>query len=63
MVTPRKGSGVYPMFVFHNGKSADLDVNDLSSKADTFLKIRHVTLDQNGRVRSSTVDSEEFVVL
>lgn len=51
------------MFVFHEGRSADLEIKDLSLNTEKFLKIRHVTLDENGRVRSSTVDSEEFVVL
>jgi len=51
------------MFVFHEGKSSDLDINDLNLSTEKFLKIRHVTLDENGRVRSTTVDSEEFVVL
>lgn len=63
MATPKKGSGVYPMFVFHEGQRADLDIHELSLSSEKSLKVRHVTVDKNGRVRSTTVDSEEFVVL
>lgn len=63
MVTPKKGSGLYPMFVFNDGKGSDMNIQDLSLSVEKSLRVRHVTVDQDGRIRSSTVDSEEFVVL
>ncbi|XP_052777624.1 cysteine protease ATG4C-like [Mya arenaria] len=61
--TTKNGGGIYPMFVFSEGRGADLDTSDLSMSIERSLVIRHVVRDENGKVRSSTVDSEEFVVL
>ncbi|XP_045158579.2 cysteine protease atg4da-like [Mercenaria mercenaria] len=63
MVTPKKGSGLYPMFVFSEGKGSDMNIHDLSLSIEKSVRVRHVTVDQWGKTRSSTIDSEEFVVL
>lgn len=63
MVAPPKQKVSYPMFVFNNGRGADLNLDSLSLEEDKLLRIRHVKLDEFGKVRSSTVDSEEFVIL
>ncbi|KAL4235774.1 Cysteine protease atg4c [Mactra antiquata] len=63
MVLPSRGTGVYPMFVFNEGKGSDMIMQDLSISMERSIKIRHVIMDEDGRIRSSTVDSEEFVVL
>lgn len=63
MVAPPKQKVSYPMFVFNDGSGADLNLDSLSLEEDRLLRIRHVKLDEFGKVRSSTVDSEEFVIL
>jgi len=55
--------GIYPMFVFNEGRGSDLDTSDLSLSIERSLRIRHVVRDDSGKIRSNTVDSEEFVVL
>ncbi|XP_033739207.1 uncharacterized protein LOC117326559 [Pecten maximus] len=63
MVSPPKQKLSYPMFVFSEGRGSELNLDSLSLEEDKLLRIRHVKTDQYGRIRSSTVDSEEFVVL
>ncbi|XP_060070361.1 uncharacterized protein LOC132550333 [Ylistrum balloti] len=63
MVSPPKQKLSYPMFVFSDGRGSELTLDSLNLEEDKLLRIRHVKTDQYGRVRSSTVDSEEFVVL
>lgn len=63
MVSPPKQKLSYPMFVFNEGSGSELNLDSLSLEEDKLLRIRHIKTDQYGRIRSSTVDSEEFVVL
>ncbi|XP_062576752.1 uncharacterized protein LOC134238646 [Saccostrea cucullata] len=60
MVAPPKQRLSYPMFVFSEGHSYDVQVD--TAENDRLLRVKHVHMDQNGRVRSQTLDSEEFVV-
>lgn len=64
MISPPKQKLSYPMFVFNEGHSSETHVqNDGLEKEDRLLRVKHYTMDQHGRVRSATVESEEFVVL
>ena len=63
MVFPARGNGVYPLFVFNDGKGKDLDINGLSLSMERSLRVRHVRRGSDGKVRSYSVDSEEYVVL
>ena len=63
MVSPPKQKVAYPMFVFNEGKGTDLCFDSVSLEEERLLRIRHVKIDDKGRVRSTTVDSDEFVVL
>lgn len=63
MVTPSRGSGLYPMFVFNEGKGSDMNIQDLSLSEEKYVRVKHATIDESGKIRSSTIDSEEFVVL
>ena len=52
------------MFVFSDSHSDDVKLEDsVHKEADKLLRVRHVLVDKDGRVRSNTVESEEFVVL
>jgi hypothetical protein len=61
MVAPPKQKLSYPMFVFSESHSSEIRTE--TTEKDRLLRIKHVHLDEYGRVRSQTVDSEEFVVL
>ena len=63
MVTPNRGSGLYPMFVFNEGKGSDMKIQDLSLSEEKYVRVKHTTIDESGKIRSSTIESEEFVVL
>ncbi|KAK3089382.1 hypothetical protein FSP39_003165 [Pinctada imbricata] len=63
MVSPPKQKLSYPMFVFSDGESEDVMYDDFKQEKDKVLRIRHVRIDSEGRVRSETLESEEFVVL
>ena len=55
------------MFVFSEGRGSKLnlaDFDDLTLSEDRVLRVRHVIVDEMGRrIRSTTTESEEFVVL
>lgn len=52
------------MFVFNEGNSTDANIeSDSFEKEDRLLRVKHYKMDQYGRIRSGTEDTEEFVVL
>jgi hypothetical protein len=51
------------MFVFNEGKGSDMNIQDLSLSEEKYVRVKHATIDESGKIRSSTIDSEEFVVL
>lgn len=61
MVAPPKQRLSYPMFVFSDGHSNEVKID--TAEKDRLLRVKHVRLDEYGRIRSQTLDSEEFVVL
>ncbi|KAL5016112.1 hypothetical protein ScPMuIL_005701 [Solemya velum] len=63
MVAPPKQRGSYPMFVFSDGLSSDVHMNDHNIEDEKYLRIRHMRRDQYGNMRSHTLDSEDFVIL
>ncbi|XP_064607333.1 cysteine protease ATG4C-like [Liolophura sinensis] len=64
MVLEPKYKGLYPMFIFSEGSCSDINLEGLSIKEDKLLRIRHVnTATINGKPRSRTIESEEFVFL
>ncbi|XP_041359693.1 cysteine protease ATG4C-like [Gigantopelta aegis] len=62
-VVPPKQKGQYPLFIFSEGRSTDVSLDMSEHKEKGFLKIRHYRKDKDGRIRSPTVDSEEYVIL
>ena len=66
MISPPKQKLSYPMFVFNEGNSSDANIHAESNsyeKEDHLLRVKHYKMDQYGRIRSGTLESEEFVVL
>lgn len=64
MISPPKQKLSYPMFVFSEGNSTDANIqSEYSDKADRLLRVKHYKMDQYGRLRSGTEETEEFVVL
>lgn len=64
MISPPKQKLSYPMFVFNEGNSTDANIeSDSFEKEDRLLRVKHYKMDQYGRIRSGTEDTEEFVVL
>lgn len=61
MVAPPKQRLSYPMFVFSDGHSNEVKID--TAEKDRLLRVKHVRVDEYGRIRSQTLDSEEFVVL
>lgn len=61
MVAPPKQRLSYPMFVFSDGHSSEVRMETAAN--DRLLRVKHVKMDEYGRMRSQTIDSEEFVVL
>lgn len=49
------------MFVFSDGHSNEVKID--TAEKDRLLRVKHVRRDEYGRIRSQTLDSEEFVVL
>ncbi|KAL3869049.1 hypothetical protein ACJMK2_041792 [Sinanodonta woodiana] len=64
IVSQGKNSGPYPLFVFSESKGSEVsDLNDLTLSDERYLRVQRIERDSEGRIRSSTVDSEDFVVL
>lgn len=62
MVVPPRQKGQYPLFVVTEGSS--VDTQDAPCRELGRLRIRHMRTDRDGsRVRSPTLDSEDFVIL
>lgn len=51
------------MFIFSEGSCSDISLEGLSLKEDKLLRVRHVSPATNGKPRSRTIESEEFVFL
>jgi hypothetical protein len=52
------------MFVFSDGNSSDVNIqSDSFEREDRLLRVKHYKMDQYGKIRSATEDSEEFVIL
>ncbi|XP_050400185.1 cysteine protease atg4da [Patella vulgata] len=62
MLIPKKQQGMYPLFVFENGRGSDISGEDLPEEQG-FLRVRHYHVGEDGRVRSPTIESEDFVIL
>nr|KAG5714129.1 hypothetical protein BaRGS_020457 [Batillaria attramentaria] len=64
MVVPPRQKGQYPLFVVSEGSSVDAQSQDPPCRELGRLRIRHMRTDREGnRVRSPTLDSEDFVIL
>lgn len=63
MVSPPKERGLYPMFVFHEGRSIDISLSDQvqQPKKERYLRVRR--LDRKGRVKSQHKEADDFVFL
>ena len=63
MAAPPKEKGLYPMYVFQDGRSIDISygVPSSSQKADRYLRVQH--LDKKGRVKKPAKESDDFVFL
>ncbi|ELU16134.1 hypothetical protein CAPTEDRAFT_228011 [Capitella teleta] len=61
LVTPPKDQGIYPLFVFQDGRSIDIEHSHIKPESNRFLRIRH--LDKKGRLKEPSQDSEDFVFL
>ncbi|KAK7100702.1 hypothetical protein V1264_023608 [Littorina saxatilis] len=64
MVVPPRQRGSYPLFVVSEGSCVDHHSQMPPARELGRLRIRHVRTDRAGnRVRSPTLDSEDFVIL
>ena len=64
MISPPNQKLSYPMFVFSDGNSSDVNIqSDSFEREDRLLRVKHYKMDQYGKIRSATEDSEEFVIL
>ncbi|XP_076441501.1 cysteine protease ATG4D-like [Babylonia areolata] len=64
MVVPPRQRGQYPLFVVSEGSSDDTHARNVPVRELGRLRIRHLRSDGTGkRVRSPTLDSEDFVIL
>ncbi|XP_071117804.1 cysteine protease ATG4D-like [Haliotis cracherodii] len=63
IVIPPRQKGLYPLFIFSDGRSSDLGIDDMPYQEQGRLRIRHYRVDRQGNVRSPTIESEDFVIL
>ncbi|CAI9725603.1 Hypothetical predicted protein [Octopus vulgaris] len=56
-----KQKGLYPAFAFVDGRSGDLQMDKLELNEERYLRIRYV--DQDGKLKQPTSESDDFVVL
>ncbi|XP_013419384.1 uncharacterized protein LOC106180057 [Lingula anatina] len=60
-LSPPKQKGQYPMFIFSEGRSNEVNCESYHPKNDKFLRVRH--LNDDGKPRSPSKESEDFVFL
>ncbi|XP_067678826.1 cysteine protease ATG4C-like [Haliotis asinina] len=63
IVIPPLQKGLYPLFIFSEGHSSDINSDDTPYQEQGRLRIRHFRVDRLGNVRSPTIESEDFVIL
>ena len=62
MSAPPKERGLYPMFVFQDGRSIDLMSNQTThTTEDRYLRVRR--LDRKGRPKGTPKEADDFVFL
>lgn len=60
---PPRQKGQYPLFVVSDGCSKDTATQESVHREKGLLRVKHTMVDREGnRVRSQTLESEEFVI-